>query len=272
MTEATEKNAPRDRSPAFPSIPIDIALARLADFDTHFKWSPARPEKVGDAWGFKNKAHADRVAAALKYFGLLDYQGNGKDRQIVISEDGRKYLRAQQEETKRDVAKAAALKPKQIAKFWGLWRLDRPADSACLDELVLKNDFSESGARDFLKVYDATIAYAKPSDHDKVPPSPSNEDDTPEPASSMGEAIKSEATVSAASHSISRHATQPMPPWPAGVEMNPDSKDQFNLAMYSAPEGSRIRISADLDLKGVKRLARLLENRIKMMEEEESGG
>jgi hypothetical protein len=168
MTEANETTAQRDRSPSYPIIPLEAALTRVAEFDAHFKRSAARPEKVGDAWKIKTKAYADRMAAALKYFGLLEYQGVGKARHVVVSEEGRKYLRAQQEETKREVAKAAALRPKQIAKFWNQWGVDRPADAACLDELVLKNGFSEAGAREFLKVYDATITYAKLSDSDKA--------------------------------------------------------------------------------------------------------
>lgn len=96
------------------------------------------------------------------------YQGAGKDRQIVISEEGRKYLRAQQDETKREVVKAAALRPKQIATFWAKWGDNRPADAACLDELIFKNGFSDKGAQDFLKIYDATISYAGLSDSDKV--------------------------------------------------------------------------------------------------------
>jgi hypothetical protein len=123
---------------------------------------------VGEAWGIKAKAYADRTVAALKYFGLLDYQGAGKGRTVVVSDEGRKYLRAQQEETKREVIKAAALRPKQIAKYWGRWSADRPADAACLDDLVLTNGFSEAGARDFLKVYDSTISFAKLTDSDKA--------------------------------------------------------------------------------------------------------
>jgi hypothetical protein len=168
MTEANEATGQRDRSPAYPIIPVEMALQRLTEFDTHFKRSPARSQKVGDAWGIKAKAYADRTAAALRYFGLLEYQGTGKNRNIVVSENGRKYLRAQQEETKREVVKAAALRPKQIAKFWNGWGKERPADAACLDELVLKNGFSEAGARDFLKVYDATISYAGLSESDKM--------------------------------------------------------------------------------------------------------
>jgi hypothetical protein len=169
MTEPTEAAAQRDRSPAFPIVPLETALNRLTEFEAHFKRSAARPEKVGEAWGINARAYADRIAAALRYFGLLEYQGTGKDRSVVVSDDGRKYLRAQQEETKRQVVKTAALRPKQIAKFWAEWGADRPANAACLDALMLDNGFSEVGARDFLKVYDATIAYAKLSRSDKLP-------------------------------------------------------------------------------------------------------
>jgi hypothetical protein len=166
MTNNEPTAATRDRSPAYPIVPIETALARLVEFDAHFKRSPARPEKVGDAWGIKARGHAARTLAALRYYGLLEHSNGGTA--IAVSDEGRKFLRAQQEETKREVIKAAALRPKQIAKFWNEWGADRPADAACLDTLVLNNGFSEGGARDFLKVYDATIAYAKLSDSDKI--------------------------------------------------------------------------------------------------------
>jgi hypothetical protein len=170
MTEANQA-APqqRDRSPAFPVVALDTAVQRLAEFEAHFKRSAARSEKVGDAWKITTKAYADRIAAALRYFGLLEYQGTGKERSVVVSEEGRNYLRAQQEATKQAIIKRAALRPKQIATFWNLWGKDRPADAACIDELVQQHGFSVAGARDFLKVYDATINYAKLSDSDKSP-------------------------------------------------------------------------------------------------------
>jgi hypothetical protein len=168
MTDTKEAAGQRDRSPAFPVIALEAALAKLVDFEAHYKRTPARPEKVGEAWEIKTKAYADRIAAALRYFGLLEYHGSGKDRSIVVSENGRKYLRTQQDELKREIARAAALRPKQIAKHWNDWGSDRPADAACLDALM-EEGFSEGGARDFLKVYDATITYARLSDSDKPP-------------------------------------------------------------------------------------------------------
>jgi len=169
----------RDRSPAYPVVALETALAKLAEFEAHYKRTPARPEKVGDAWNINTKAYADRIAAALRYFGLLEYQGSGKDRSIVVSETGRKYLRAQQEELKRQIVKELALRPRQIANHWNNWRADRPADAACLDALM-DEGFSEGGARDFLKVYDATITYAKLSDSDKAPADGQREEDEPE--------------------------------------------------------------------------------------------
>jgi hypothetical protein len=169
MTDTpTETVGQRDRSPGFPVIALEVALARLAEFEKHYRKTAARPGKVGEAWDIKAKAYADRIAAALRYFGLLEYQGSGKDRSIVVSDSGRKYLRTQQDELKHEIAKAIALRPKQIAKHWNEWGAVRPADAACLDALM-EEGFSEGGAREFLKVYDATITYAKLSESDKVP-------------------------------------------------------------------------------------------------------
>jgi hypothetical protein len=168
MTDAAPPpSAQRDRSPAYPNIPLKAAIERLVEFDAHFKRSPARPEKIGEAWGIKGKAYVDRTTAALRYYGLLEYQGGGKDRYIVTSDWGKAYLRSAQEETKQTVIKKAALLPKQIAFFWNQWGTDRPADAACLDDLMFKHKFAEAGARDFLKVYDSTITFAGLTSSDK---------------------------------------------------------------------------------------------------------
>ena len=194
MNESVEMpTQQRDRSPAFPVVSLETAFQRLVEFDAHFKRTAARPEKIGEAWGVKTKGYVDRITAALRYFGLLEYQGSGNDRGVVVSEDGRKFLRAQQEEIKREVIKTAALRPKQIAKFWQSWGFDRPADAACLDELAMKDGFSDAGARDFLKVYDATISYARLSNSDKVLDSLSDDEDgTPPPVIEIGDLVQVE--------------------------------------------------------------------------------
>ena len=161
MTENTVKTSGRrERSPSFPAISLEAALKRLVAFESHFKRSPARANNIGTAWGLDARQYINRISAALRYFGLLDYHGLGKDREIVISDEGRKYLRAQQEEVRKRLIQEAALRPKQISLFWDEWGDDRPSDEVCLDDLMFKYKFSQVGAKDFLKVYDETIAFA----------------------------------------------------------------------------------------------------------------
>lgn len=169
MTNATQTKAPKERSRSFPALPLKASIERLQQFEAKFGRHPAPYEKAGLAWGMEEgSSQANRYLAALKSFGLLDYNGSGKDRTVAISESGRTYLRAQQDSIKKDILKVAALKPKQIAYFWPLWGTDRPVKEVCLDELVFKHGFTGASAPQFLKVYDETIAYAGLAPSDKA--------------------------------------------------------------------------------------------------------
>jgi hypothetical protein len=154
MADSTGK---RDRSPAFPQVPLGEAVDRLVAFEKHFGRHPAPLDKAGAAWGIKQFGD---ILASLRYFGFLEYVGAANARQVTITDEGRNLLRAQQESTKRESLRRAALRPKEIAKFWPSWGSDRPPDDVCLDELILRNGFSARGAPLFLASYDATIAFA----------------------------------------------------------------------------------------------------------------
>ena len=60
---------------------------------------------------------------------------------------------------------------------------DRPTPPV-IDDLTMKHGFSDAGARDFLKVYDATISFAGVSVSDKMLPleQVADEDDDPDVA------------------------------------------------------------------------------------------
>ncbi len=105
-------------------------------------------------------SQAGQTLAALKAFGLVEYNGSGPARMTIITEDGRKYLRAQQDTVKRSLIRRFALTPKAIANYWQSWGAKRPIDAVCLDELVLNAKFTEGAAETFLRVYDATVAFA----------------------------------------------------------------------------------------------------------------
>jgi hypothetical protein len=161
--------ASKDRSPSFPFIPLKTAIERLVAFEEKFGRHPAPAAKVGLAWGMKEKSsQADQTLAALKSFGLVKYDGMGAARHAILTDEGRNYLRAQQDSVKKEILKVCALRPKIIRKFWAAWSADRPPDEVALDKLVLDHKFSDWGARNFLKVYDDTIAYAGLSPSDKI--------------------------------------------------------------------------------------------------------
>jgi hypothetical protein len=171
MSEMKQMTGQRDRSPSFPFIPLKAAIERLVQFEAHHKRAPVAPDRLGPAWGMKtNTSQAQQTLAALRQYGLLETQRIATGRVVVISEEGRTYLRAQQESMKQAVIRRAALRPKQIEAYWRDWGSDRPKDAACLDALVLHGGFSSDGAEKFLRVYDETIAYAGLSDSDNMAP------------------------------------------------------------------------------------------------------
>lgn len=160
--------APKERSPSFPFISLPNALARLAALEEKFGRHPTPANKIGLAWGMKEaSSQAAQTVAALKSFGMVQYDGGGPGRLTIITEDGRNYLRAQQESVKLAIVRRLALTPKVIASYWQDWGRKRPIDEVALDELVLKAAFTQSAAETFLRVYDETIAYAGLTDSDK---------------------------------------------------------------------------------------------------------
>ena len=168
MSDTIQQNKiSRDRSPGFPFIPLQTSIERLVALESMFSRHPVPANKAGLAWNMKpDSSQAGQTLAALKSFGLVDYQGASVNRVAVISDDGLTYLRAQQESVKREVLKRLAIKPKAIEKYWQSWGADRPPNPVCLDQLVLKGGFTQSAAETFLRVYDATVSYAGLSNSD----------------------------------------------------------------------------------------------------------
>jgi hypothetical protein len=161
--------APKERSPSFPFIPLGVAVKRLEDFDKKFGRHPAPATKAGLAWDMKEKSsQAFQTLAALKAYEFVSYEGSGDKRTASLTDSARTYLRAQQDHIKTEVLKKAAVKPKQISKFWAIWSDDPPPDEIRLDQLILDNGYTDSAAKTFLKVYDDTIAFSGLSGSDKT--------------------------------------------------------------------------------------------------------
>lgn len=230
----------RDRSPAFPQVPLGEAVERLVAFEEYFGRHPAPLDKVGTAWNLKQ--YGD-ILAALRYFGLVEYAGAPAARQVIITDDGRNLLRAQQDSTKRAILRRAALRPKEIAKFWAIWGHDRPPNPVCLDELILRNGFSERGAPLFVRSYDATIAFAGLASDDKIA---ADSAEVEEGAVNVGDPPPTNGP--------------PKPPLPpAGGVATMEGERELTTGLLSREAAFRLIVSGPVGVREIERLIKKLE-------------
>jgi hypothetical protein len=249
--DASATKAPKDRSPSFPFIPLQAAIERLEAFEKYFGRHPARVAKVGLAWGMKERSsQSDQTAAALRSFGLVKYVGMGAERHIALTDEGRGYIRAQQDAIKRALLKQCALRPKIIRHFWAQWGADRPPDPVALD-LLHDAKFSDGGALNFLKVYDDTIAYAGLSDSDKIPLelADDGEDNGEEDAD-----------------------PPPPPPPPQGKVKVVTGERELTTGLLSKDASFRLIVSGQIGVKEIERLIRKLELDKEILADQDDGG
>ena len=163
--------AKRTRSPAYPSINLETAIKRAGALHDQDKMN-AVPLKIAvKRWGFKEKSSGGLVTtAALKSFGLIKDSGSGDDRRIQITEEARRILLDQrQESSERDeTIKQAALKPKIHQFLWRKWGADLPPNDTFSHELIFELSFNENSVKDFIKEYRDTISFAKLTNSDTL--------------------------------------------------------------------------------------------------------
>ncbi|RWP62133.1 hypothetical protein [Mesorhizobium sp.] len=252
---AIAAKAKRERSPSFPFIGLPAAIKRLQEFEIKFGRHSTPAKLTGSAWGMKGwTSQAQQTLAALKAFGLVTYTGSGSDLAASISDDGRTYLRAQQESVKAEVLKHVALKPKAIARYFAEWKTDRPDDAVCLDRLVLKDGFTDSAAKLFLTVYDSTIGYAGLEDSDKNS-AESGAENAPED-DTVAEAVVKEATPTQAVEA--KRDSRPLVKQ-RSIQMTEDERELTTGLLSKGGASFRLIVSGRIGEKEIERLIKKLE-------------
>lgn len=256
--EQANSKVPKDRSPSFPFIGLPTAVERLIAFEAKFGRHQTPASKVGLAWGMKEaSSQAAQTVAALKSFGMVEYEGSGPGRLTGLSEDGRNLLRAQQESVKREILRRLALNPKAIAKYWEKWGHPRPINEVCLDELVLNGAFTESAADTFLRVYDSTVGYAGLADADKAAASSLEADD----GDNQGEVTHQETAQAAGATKFHKQVVPPtFAALSTGEEMDRFTVDEGVVKIIFPTEMSldsvdELELFFELFLKKAKRRA-----------------
>lgn len=155
--------APRraGRSPSYPGIDLELAVRRAGKLWKHEHHYPAAVETILGHWGYGAKSGGGFAAvAALKSFGLLEYEGSGADRKGWLSTLAQDILTAEDEEARRSFIRKAALEPPVHAMLWERFKSRLPSDTSLELFLTRERNFTPSGASELVSEWKRTMAYA----------------------------------------------------------------------------------------------------------------
>lgn len=250
-----------DASTRFPFINLEKALARAQQlFDADRNGRPLPIVVIFELWGYSSKSSGGfQTIGALKYYGLLQDEGSNTDRRARLTDAARRYFLDERDQERAEMLAGFALNP---ALFRWLWTRDRwsdgiPADTVARSHLKIERGLNDQSARSILAIFKENIQFAglKPRAVLLEPLDATHSD----PVRSKGEQEPAEAPI------ISGVTEVPSPTVIGGpIE-----------AIDARLVGDRVIISANVDLKGLRRLKKqigLLEQMLTLKDDEDDEG
>ncbi|HEY4356411.1 MAG TPA: hypothetical protein VGN16_11735 [Acidobacteriaceae bacterium] len=170
-TSVAPAKSKKHRSPTYPSINLQQAIKRAAEFYAAEGRNPASFRAAVKHWDYSEKSSgALLTASAVKSFGLLDELDSSGGRTFQISALGLKIVADKRPESpERDTAiREAALRPKIHAEIWRRYNGQLPSDAEL--QFRLENDwhFNLNAINPLIRELRDTIAFAKLKASDKV--------------------------------------------------------------------------------------------------------
>lgn len=168
-TDATAGHkTPKGRSPSYPGISLYTAIERARTLYAREGKHSAPMSAITRHWGYKSPTTgpASVTYAALKKYGLLEEEGNGAERMGKLTPLALDILLNSPEAP--NAVQRAALMPPIHAEMWEEFGDNLPSDDNLRWRLVGQRGFTESGFKDFIRVYRETIAWAKLSSTQQV--------------------------------------------------------------------------------------------------------
>ena len=161
MSTEPVAGANRKRSPSYPAINLEQAIDRAREIWTSEHQYATPVSTIFKHWGYtSSKGNANLVIAALRKFGLLEYEGSGNARRAKLTDLAVRILDHPDNEIRREAIRLAALTPPIHAELWEKYQDKLPSDDHLRWSLEQDSDFSRSGALEFIPEYRATIAFA----------------------------------------------------------------------------------------------------------------
>lgn len=156
----------KHRSPSYPAIDLQTAIGRAREVQKIAGTHPAPMATAIKAWGYGAKSSNGLLTvAALKKYGLTTDSGRGDTRKIQLTRLGQEILFFGEETGEwLERVRRAAQTPKIYRELWKDYGPELPDDSVMLHNLIFERTFSETAARDVLRQFRATVAYARLTD------------------------------------------------------------------------------------------------------------
>lgn len=259
----TEAKRPRQgRSPAYPSLPLEKAIDQTrALYEAEGKYAAPLPSAY-KAWGYGAKSSGARqVLATLKYFGLIDVEGEGDARKVRVSEAAYKYLigKREDESDRKALVRRFALAPSIHQDLFSEFPDGLKSDATVAHFLITQCGFNEVGAAELIEEFKTTAVFAnlfKPATtSDSVGHNADRGGGTPVE-------LADEVYAKPAAQQGVRPAVMPVQP--------PEDDDELWLK-GPLPGGARYKIfvTGDMGPKEIGKLIKVLEAQKEMLSEDE---
>jgi hypothetical protein len=166
-TKNVEQKVPKKRSPSYPFINLETAVARAQAFFERNEHHWAAPEIAVGFWDYSTKSSGGRqTIAALKHYGLLKSADDGR---VALSDRGLDIVMPGSPR-RAQALREAALAPDEFTAVWN----ERGARLGSLDQLkfdlVRNKGFNRNVVDSFLENYRDTIRFAGLEESGRTPP------------------------------------------------------------------------------------------------------
>jgi hypothetical protein len=160
----TQRSSPKERSPGYPGIDLEQAIARADQLYRAERRNAAPISVVLGHWGYTSPTGPGAIAlSALKKFGLLQDEGSSTARKARLTDEtvASILLRQEEDPVRKAAIRDAALRPKIYAELWKLYeREGLPSEMNLALALQRERGFSASGASAFITAFRRTLDFA----------------------------------------------------------------------------------------------------------------
>jgi len=169
----SEVKVSQGRGPGYPTLALGKAIERVEQvYKAGVRDRAFAPQTFYSTWGLGAKSSGSRqTMAALNHYGLVLYEGLGKERKVALSAVALSIVQDKRPNSadRETALKIVALTPSIHARLYEQFPPPMPEDVFIEHVLVSEYGYSESSAQSVIKVYKKSLSFAKLDNPDSLP-------------------------------------------------------------------------------------------------------